>query len=281
MFSPLRNRFGIPGVISVIALVFATLGGAYAASNNSSGGSKATASAKAKRGPKGPKGATGPTGPAGSAGLQGPAGATGKDGAAGANGASGSDGQGVTSTIEPPSSDCPKGGAKFVSASPKPTFACNGAVGAKGPAGSPWTAGGTLPSGATETGTWGMGIQGEGGSTGPEFFPISFTLPLEEAPEPVFVPNNKESEPGCPGRGGGSFPSTGEYRPGTPMADPGKLCVYAGPFSETSFEGFRVGVYEGGSWYVEPGVGPSGTVLEISCASKFCSAMGIWAVTAE
>ena len=32
MFSTLRTRFGIPGVISVIALVFAMFGGAYAAS---------------------------------------------------------------------------------------------------------------------------------------------------------------------------------------------------------------------------------------------------------
>ena len=47
MFSPLRNRFGIPGAISVIALVFAMFGGAYAASDNSGGG-KATASAKKK-----------------------------------------------------------------------------------------------------------------------------------------------------------------------------------------------------------------------------------------
>ncbi|HKB50891.1 MAG TPA: hypothetical protein VKC63_05620, partial [Solirubrobacterales bacterium] len=66
MLSPLRNRFGIPGVISVIALVFAMLGGAYAASDNGSG--KATASAKAKAGPRGPRGKTGPAGPAGPAG---------------------------------------------------------------------------------------------------------------------------------------------------------------------------------------------------------------------
>ena len=82
MFSTLRNRFGIPGVISVIALVFAMFGGAYAASN-SSGGGKATASAKAKKGPKGPKGATGPAGPAGAAGPAGPAGPKGDAGATG------------------------------------------------------------------------------------------------------------------------------------------------------------------------------------------------------
>jgi len=49
MLSPLRNRFGIPGVISVIALVFAMFGGAYAASNSGDGptaSGKATASAK-------------------------------------------------------------------------------------------------------------------------------------------------------------------------------------------------------------------------------------------
>ena len=39
MLSPLRNRFGIPGVISVVA--FAALGGAYPANNS---GGKATAS---------------------------------------------------------------------------------------------------------------------------------------------------------------------------------------------------------------------------------------------
>src|ERR1700729_4312957 len=90
MFSTLRTRFGIPGSISVIALVFAMFGGAYAASNSASGG-KATASAKAKKGPRGPKGATGPAGPAGPQGPAGPAGAQGPAGAAG------KDGVGVTS----------------------------------------------------------------------------------------------------------------------------------------------------------------------------------------
>src|SRR3954453_7338957 len=53
MLSPLRNRFGIPGVISVIALVFAMFGGAYAATN---GGDGAKATASAKQGPPGPRG---------------------------------------------------------------------------------------------------------------------------------------------------------------------------------------------------------------------------------
>jgi hypothetical protein len=62
MLSHLRSRFGIPRVISVIALVFAMLGDAYAATNSSSGG-KATASAKGKQGPRGKTDKTGPAGP--------------------------------------------------------------------------------------------------------------------------------------------------------------------------------------------------------------------------
>lgn len=99
MLSFLRNRFGIPGVLSVIALVFAMLGGAYAANNAASGGGKATASAKAKRGPKGPKGPKGDTGSQGPPGLQGPKGDTGSQGPPGPPGAPGK--TGFASTLPP------------------------------------------------------------------------------------------------------------------------------------------------------------------------------------
>lgn len=81
MFTVFRSKFGIPGVISMMALVFAMIGGAYAASSD--GGGEATASAKGKRGKPGKTGKTGPTGATGAAGPQGPAGAKGD---AGANG---------------------------------------------------------------------------------------------------------------------------------------------------------------------------------------------------
>jgi len=86
----LKNRFGIPGVIAVAALVFAMIGGAYAATN-SGGGKKASASKsnRGPRGPKGPKGATGPAGATGAQGAQGAAGANGKDGAPGSPGEAG------------------------------------------------------------------------------------------------------------------------------------------------------------------------------------------------
>jgi hypothetical protein len=241
MFSTLRTRFGIPGVISVIALVFAMFGGAYAASNSASGGGKATASAKAKKGPRGPKGATGPAGPQGPAGPTGSAGPKGDVGAAGSNGAS------VTSTesanaIEghcTGTGNSGKGGSKFVSASGT-TYACNGKEGPQGEPGeegSPWTAGGKLPEGATETGNYFVGSETGKGPIGEAFASaaISFPIPLSE---PILDPDHviylKLAE------------AVGEHcenteRPGTassvnPEADPGYLCVYEGLKQDMTFE---------------------------------------------
>jgi collagen triple helix repeat protein len=181
MFSTLRNRFGIPGVISVIALVFAMFGGAYAASN-SSGGGKATVSAKAKKGPRGPKGATGPAGPAG---PQGPAGANGKDGAAGkagangTNGDPGADGKSVITTpinVGDPGCNTLGGTEVEVEGSGQAEEVCNGEEGAQGAQGDPWTAGGTLPPGDTETGAWSWGTYSVTALV--EYVPVSFSVPL-------------------------------------------------------------------------------------------------------
>lgn len=88
MFSTLRDRFGIPGIISVIALVFAMIGGAYASSNSGDGNQAAEASKAqtGKRGPRGPKGKPGPVGPTG---PQGPPGSPGAPGAKGDTGPAG------------------------------------------------------------------------------------------------------------------------------------------------------------------------------------------------
>lgn len=220
MFSALRTRFGIPGIISVIALVFALVGGAFAANNLGGSGKGATASAKKKaaKGPRGPRGATGPAGPAGAAGPAGPAGAKGDTGAAGANGqagtagAAGKDGKGVTSasfegTNEPVGEPCEEaGGVEFKSASPT-TYACNGTDGENG---NPWAVGGTLPPGATETGLWnaarpamvtkeGEEVRAVGGAI---FVSVSYNIPLESSPEKVLVPPAPEPNPDpthCPG----------------------------------------------------------------------------------
>jgi hypothetical protein len=254
MFSTLRTRFGIPGVISVMALVFAMFGGAYAASNSSDGG-KATASAKAKKGPRGPKGATGPAGPAGPAGPQGPAGAAGAKGDAGSPGsagAPGAPGSSVTSisfegTDEPDEAECEEaGGVEFKSASPTPDYACNGANGANG---NPWTAGGTLPVGATETGSWsisatpaGTPITGEPEvhvAAAPISFPIPLSAPITEASHTIFVPEGDTTTAHC-----SAPPLNGTAE--DPKAESGYLCAYAGltasgvlePFSQLGFGPF-------------------------------------------
>ena len=260
MFSTLRTRFGIPGVISVMALVFAMFGGAYAASSNNHG--QATASAKAKAGPRGPKGPKGATGPAGPQGPAGPGGAKGDAGAAGANGTSGTDGQGVTSSVAPPEpAHCLNGGSKFVSANGT-TYACNGTAGPKGPPGSPWPAGGTLPAKATETGFWGYGgypapFDSSVGPEGRSSYPISFPIPLEAAPKATFVNvfGGSATAPGCPG-----------FVNETPTAEPGNLCVYATGFE--SGESLGLGF-----------VGTTGAFIEVKCLEEFCSTNGTWAVT--
>lgn len=200
MFSSFHDRFGVPGVISVIALVFAMAGGAVAADNlaSSAGDAKATASAKAKKGPRGPKGPKGDTGPAGPQGTAGPAGAKGDTGAKGADGAAGSAGA-------------------------KGATGATGAAGATGPTGfSGFTE--TLPSGKTETGTW----SANSGAAGNVFTPITFPIPLSAAAVPLtdhrVVPVGGPLPPvGCTG---GSVQN--------PKADPGFLCIYAGALTNAS-----------------------------------------------
>jgi Collagen triple helix repeat (20 copies) len=230
MFSTLRNRFGIPGVISVIALVFAMFGGAYAASN-SSGGGKATVSAKAKKGPRGPKGATGPAGPAGPQGLAGASGAKGDNGAPGANGtngapgSAGSPGQSVTTASEPPFGGCgEEEGVKLTSASGT-SYVCNGAPGQDGQNGQTGFTE-TLPPGKTETGSWILSDESPVVSvgTGLNFTSISFPIPLASAipsnhafyigqTETVPAECNNPVHAGAPG-------------PKNPEATSGNLCVF-------------------------------------------------------
>jgi hypothetical protein len=221
MFSTLRNRFGIPGVISVIALVFAMFGGAYAASN-SSGGGKATASAKTKKGARGPKGETGPIGPQGLPGPTGPVGPKGDKGDPGEQGSTGAGTPGksvVTDEFEgtEESSDEPcheRGGVQLeVEGSGDETFVCNGTEGEGGSGGLPET----LPPGATETGAWSIYVEG---SVHPEFerTAVSFNVPLSAAPAWKIVPPPPAANPDpvhCPG--------TVE----NPKAASGWVCFYA------------------------------------------------------
>ena len=259
MFSTLRTRFGIPGVISVMALVFAMFGGAYAASNSSSG-PKATASAKAKKGPRGPKGPKGDTGPAG---PQGPAGANGKDGASGSNGANGTSAETVAFSGE--AHGCKEGGVEVKSASPT-AYVCNGVKGTNGTNGTTGFTE-TLPSGKTETGVWTIGprtLESEGTLQGSIWLPISFPIPLAADTEVHFLPRDSEPTTECPG----SFAE--------PIAGKGNLCIY----EQTQFVGTQLTlVINPETGASNSGAGKVGAVLRFQLEEEL-TARGVWAVTA-
>jgi hypothetical protein len=286
MFSLLRNRFGIPGVISVIALVFAMMGGAYAASN---GNPLAGASAKAKKGPRGPKGPKGDTGPAGPAG---PAGAKGDTGAAGSNGSNGSDGTNgkgaetvsFTGTKGPIGGvTCTEGGVEVKSAG-APTLVCNGKKGTNGTTG--FTA--TLPSGATETGVWALGQLSDAatnpGNSAPLYVPIPFSIPLGGGLDAAHVHFINAA-------GKERNPETFELVDSTvclgdaaePSAEPGHLCIYTGQLKN----GFS---YNGGIKNpadAERGASIAGATFEVLVQvpaedpSGEVQGAGTWAVTGE
>ncbi len=165
MFSRIGKHVTYANVAMTLALVFAMSGGAYAASKYVISSTKQISpkvlkSLQGKNGTNGTNGATGAAGPQGPAGA---AGAKGENGAAGNNGVNGATG--------------PAGPA-----GPK------GAAGATGATGSPWTAGGTLPTGASEKGmvaATNVGVNaaatGQGNGT------ISFGIPLASAPTANYI----------------------------------------------------------------------------------------------
>jgi hypothetical protein len=210
MFSLLRNRFGIPGLISVVALVFAMFGGAYAATN---GNPLASASKKQRNFKKKQQGLNGKQksevkniakqfpGPAG---PQGPAGAKGNDGGKGSDGATGPTGvagQGVGIGATGPSECSGRGGVK-VTAGATSQAACNGAQGTQGIQGNPGTAGspwvvGKAPKGVLLKGTWTLPQPYTAAAAGEEIsVAVSTGVPVGQ----IFaVPAGPEPFSGCTG----------------------------------------------------------------------------------
>jgi len=208
MFSPLRKRagrrlrepFGKAGLtVAVLALVFAMIGGAWAAAGlNGKQKKEVKAIAKSFQG----------TGPAGAAGAPGAKGDTGAPGANGANGTSGTDGaSATTASFSGALHGCTEGGVEVKSAS-APVYVCNGKNGTNGTTG--FTE--ALPSGKSLYGTWGIGGTSAHGAIGGS---ISFGIPLASVPAAVFVPFGEDkSAEGCPG----TFAA--------PTAGNGTLCIY-------------------------------------------------------
>jgi hypothetical protein len=297
MLSPLRNRFGIPGVISVIALVFAMFGGAYAATDGGSSSDKASASAKkAKKGPRGPRGPKGPPGPAG---PQGPAGANGAKGdkgdagSSGQNGAPGTPGQSVTATPIAAGGVCGAGvtGVKYTLGTTS-TSICNGAAGApgaQGPEGNPWTAGGTLPGGEIETGAYSTGWAGNKkagdanvfgevevdektvtGSALPVrgYVPISFNIPLSSTPALAWVDKTGTAFAGSATTEGCRGEAT------EPKPDPGVLCLYTVEINEENGP-----PYDTTPTWSKTVASPFGFALKVEFAPAGVNT-GVWAVKA-
>jgi hypothetical protein len=292
MFSLLRNRFGIPGVISVIALVFAMLGGAYAASNDNSGkGSKASASAT-KRGPRGPRGKQGPAGPQGPAGANGAKGDTGAAGSNGANGANGTSAKTKSFAGVKAGSGCSEGGIEVESASPV-VYVCNGKKGTNGKDGTFSTE--PLPAGQTLTGVWSTSGGGDTEGSVISLAAISFPIRVSPAPTVLFEAHfgsfilgaelaNENATVYGPNPSPGTLEEAEEDEEAwkatctgsaaDPKASPGFFCGYLGkqtgtvakpPFTSAEL--------------VEP-ANEFGVVVPFEMQDKAASARGSWAVTA-
>jgi hypothetical protein len=264
LYRRFKDRFGTAGVVlGVIAIVLALGGSALAASGlNGKQKKEVKAIAKSFQG-------SGPAGANGSNGANGAPGANGKDGSNGATGLSGANGLSVTSQPEPPGVNCTTGGVEFTSASPEPDYACNGAA---GPQGSPWTAGGTLPVGKTETGTWAFGENSD--SSIGIFVPISFNIPLAsplDGGHTVYVPPAPEPNPDPTHCAGSAV---------NPTAASGYLCAYAGFVLQANFNGIADPTGA-------PGAGVSGAALVFGISpdpgppatTKAGVGIGSWAVT--
>jgi hypothetical protein len=264
MFSRIRRRFSYANIAATLALVFAMTGGAYAANKYLITSTKQISPKvlKALTGKPGKSGANGAAGAAGSTGPAGVAGAKGETGASGAQGNEGPAGQSVTSKqLTNKEAACNKeGGSEFTAGATK-TTACNG---------SPWTAGGTLPKGATETGQW--ATTQDKGSEAVQVgisFPIKLAKTLDE--EHVHYIKVGEAPPtGCSGS------------VAKPEAAPGNLCVFTKailgfPSIEPLEIPFTIRNAEAG----EVGAGPSGAYLTAlaPAATQQIIAAGDWIVT--
>lgn len=188
MLSFIRRQMSATNLIAVAALIFAMAGGAFAATGGSKAGNARVASHATKK-RKVNKGVLitstkqlskrvieALNGKEGKGGPAGPAGAAGKDGVNGTNGTNGQDGTSVTATtFTGEEGGCLEGGVKLVSASGS-SYLCNGTegrAGKEGKEGALGTAGATLPSKASETGTWAFETKAK-----VDQVPISFTIPL-------------------------------------------------------------------------------------------------------
>lgn len=258
MSSRLRDRLGTPAmIVSVIALVFALMGAAYAASGALTGKQKKEVEKIAKKS----------AGKPGAPGAQGPAGTNGKDGSNGTNGTNGTPGApgGPGKSVKVTDASlvqCNELGGVIVEKEGEPVSAKEVCNGEPGPEGSPWTVDGTLPPGSTETGTWTLDVNETGTAAVPISFPIKLPFELGEGEGLVhFVPEL------------GSGTCEGNLL--HPSAPPGELCIYEGSLSGATF----ANIDSPGPSSLEA-AGKSGALLMFASITGVAHGNGTWAVTA-
>jgi hypothetical protein len=305
MLQRLRDQIGTAGlIVAVVALIAALGGAAYAASGlNAKQKKQVVKIAKKYAGKPGPQGPAGSPGPAGPQGAKGDAGAKGDKGDPGTPGQPGTAGKSAVASSftgadeeggNPPGEPCElQGGTEVkIEGSSEADFLCNGNEG------SPWTAGGTLPSGATETGVWTLVTSQantlEGGPFHVTTVPISFSIPLAsplDGAHTHFVARKvwegkigSGSEELCEGKTGteltdceSGFEAIQDVCRGTaenPLAESGHLCVYERTEDPNS-EPFQFGMFSGAGG----SAGIAGTLLVFNVTGALANTNGTWAVT--
>ncbi len=251
MLQRFRERFGTAGlVVGVIALVLALSGAAIAAGGLTSKQKKEVQKIVKAEVAKHP----GPAGPAGTNGTNGEKGAKGDPGAPGTPGANG---KSVTVTpIASGGTECGGRSGAVVEEegnSSSATEVCEG---------SPWTTGGTLPSGATETGVFSdFAAPVTGGSTAG--VPISFPIKVAGTIAYDLIKPGGSSTTNCPGTAA------------SPKAKTGNLCLYATIESEVNSYTFM------NPTTGSTGVGPTGSVIQVVTKPAAANVVfiGTWAVT--
>jgi hypothetical protein len=257
LYQRFHDRFGTAGVIlGVIALILALGGTALAASGKLTHKQKKEVEKIAKKyaGKDGKDGAPGSAGPKGDTGAPGPKGDKGEPGDPG------EDGKSVTVT---PATCGGLGGAEVKQeGAGSGVQVCNGETG--------FTE--HLPSGKTETGVWALGIDDEA-----SIVPLTFNIPLAEAPEFVaFVNQDGKEFSGVNEEGKPVYvtPVHCEGEAEEPTAPKGYVCVYGDTEELGGFPGYfgvltqYVNTYTSGA-----------TFPYILGPEK--AAWGTWAVTAE
>jgi hypothetical protein len=232
MLQRVRDRIGSAGlIVSVIALVLAVAGGAYAAGGGLSGKQKKEVEKIAKK----YAGKPGAAGTAGANGKDGTNGTNGKDGTNGTNGTPGAPGTPVK--VKPAITECGGRGGAIVEKEGEPTSAQEVCTGEEGEEGEPWTPNSQLPVNATETGTWVFYVNE---SAEEEIYvPLSFPIQLAGTTGLTAGHVHYESEANFKdfdGVGGVEIGCEGTTT--APTAPSGHLCVYGqANVSNATFEG--------------------------------------------